>query len=229
MELKDKIAVITGCSKGLGFETTKQLLEKGAVVYGLGINNPEFGNENFHFIKCNVRNSEEVNNAFFQVYNESQNKIDILINNAGLGYFGFIENYPDNQIEEMIETNLFGTIYTCRNAVGVMKENKSGHIINISSTAGLEGMHQVSVYCATKYAVRGFSDSLFKELREYGVKVTCIFPGSVNTDFFRNAPGIKAHDKMMSPIEVAFQILNVLESSDNFLFNEVVFRPLSVK
>ena len=130
---------------------------------------------------------------------------------------------------EIFEVNVFGIFHTCRQIIPVMKEQKSGHIINISSTAGLESMPMVGAYCGSKHAVRAMSETMFKELREYGVKVTTVFPGSVKTDFFRNSPGIKPHDNMMSAEEVAEQIIFQLESSSNFVCNEIVFRPLIAK
>ncbi len=96
--------------------------------------------------------------------------IDILINNAGLGYFGLCEELPLEQWHEMFNTNVTGLFYATRMVLPGMKNQGSGHIINIASIAGLEGYQQVSGYCATKFAVRGFSDALYKEVRDKGVK-----------------------------------------------------------
>ena len=90
-------------------------------------------------------------------------------------------------------------------------------------------MAQTAAYCGSKHAVRGISESLYKELRDFGIKVTCVYPGSTKTDFFRNSPVIKPHDNMLMPEEVALQIIRALETSDNFLISDIEFRPLQPK
>lgn len=229
MQLTDKHIIITGVSRGIGLELSKILTEKGAHVYGWGRNAPKYSNERFHFIKCNVQDENSVNFAATQTLQMSNGRVDGLINNAGLGYFGYLEQQPMDEIKTMIDTNLYGVIYATRSVLGVLKAQGSGHIINISSIAGIEGYSQVSVYCATKYAITGYSEALYKELRDFGVKVTCIHPGSTQTNFFDNVESIKAHDNMLSPAEVAQNICFILESSDNFLTNSIVFRPLQPK
>ena len=103
-----------------------------------------------------------------------------------------------------------------------------GHIINIASTAGIEGYPQVSGYCATKFAVKGMSQSMYKEMRDFGIKVTCIYPGSVKTDFFRNS-AIETHDYMLMPQDVADMIIYSILTPDNFHQVNVEVRPLQPK
>ncbi|MFY0673118.1 MAG: SDR family oxidoreductase [Bacteroidia bacterium] len=230
MNLDNKHIVITGVSKGIGLELTKQLTAKGAHVYGWGRNAPkEFNHGNFHFFNCDVQSEQSVNEAAKATLEKSSGQIDGLINNAGLGYFGFLEEQPMQEIESMVSTNILGVIYSTRSVLPAMKAQESGHIINISSIAGIEAYQQVSVYSATKFAITGYSQGLYKELRDKGVKVTCIHPGSTETNFFDNVDAITAHSNMLSPVEVAANIVFVLESSDNFLTNTVVFRPMNPK
>ena len=167
--------------------------------------------------------------AFIHILNENNNRIDILINNAGLGYFGNVEDLPIEQWDEMMQTNVNGMFYCTRLAVPAMKSNGIGHIINIASTAGLEGMPMVSGYCATKWAVKGFSESLWRELRDFKIKVTCVYPGSVKTDFFRNSPNIKPHDYMLHPEDVADMMVYALKTPDNFHQVNLEVRPLQPK
>ena len=228
MDLNNKIAVITGVSKGIGQATALQLLAQGCRVFGLGRNNT-ITHPNFTFITCDIRNPKQVEEAFNTTYNYTQNQIHILINNAGLGYFGSLEDMPYEQWNEMFETNVNGIFYCCKNALPLMKKNKVGHIINIASTAALEGMPQVSGYCATKWAVKGLSESLFREVRDFGVKVTCIYPGSTKTDFFRNSPGIKPHDYMLMPEDVAANIVYAIQMPPNFHTVNLEIRPLQPK
>jgi NADP-dependent 3-hydroxy acid dehydrogenase YdfG len=228
MDLRNKIAVVTGVSKGIGYAVTNQLLAKGVKVFGLGRRH-SITLPNFTFMECDVRNEHEVQEAFRKIYEQTSNAIHILINNAGLGYFGLLEQMPSSEIQEMFETNVNGTIYCCREVLPVMKQQQYGHIINIASTAALEGMPQVSAYCATKWAVKGLSESLFREVRDHRIKVTCLYPGSVKTDFFRNSPGIQPHDYMLMPDDIALSMIQALEMPDNFHTVNLEVRPLQPK
>ncbi len=228
MDLKDKVAVITGVSKGIGAELSKQLLEEGCIVFGLGRNSGDIKHANFNFIKTDIRNFLEVESAFKKILSQNSS-IHILINNAGLGYFSNVEDLPLSQWDEMFQTNVNGMFYCTKLAVPVLKNVGFGHIINISSIAGLEGMPMVSGYCATKWAVKGFSESLWRELRDFRIKVTCVYPGSVKTDFFRNSENIKPHDYMLMPEDVAKMILHALKSPDNMHQVNLEVRPLQPK
>jgi NADP-dependent 3-hydroxy acid dehydrogenase YdfG len=229
MELKGKKVVITGVSRGIGNALVHQFLEKECTVGGFGINDPGIDNPKFSFYKTNIRNSSEVDDSFKHFFNTNKNGIDVLVNNAGLGSFGAVETYTDEQIAKMFETNVYGTLYMCRQAVPIMKSQQSGHIINIASTAGLEGYPEVSVYCGTKHAVKAISESMYKELRDYAVKVTCVYPGSVKTDFFNDIDAITAHDYMLMPEDVASMIVQATETHPNFHQVNLEVRPLQPK
>jgi NADP-dependent 3-hydroxy acid dehydrogenase YdfG len=229
MYLKDRIAVITGVSKGIGEALCRKLLAESCKVYGLGRNNFDCKDPSYTFIKTDVRSNTEVEKAFQYILERENNVLDILVNNAGLGYFGNVEDLPLDQWETMMQTNVNGMFYCTRLAVPVMKKGGSGHIINIASTAGLEGMPMVSGYCASKWAVRGFSESIWRELRDFKIKVTCVYPGSVKTDFFRNSPNIQAHDYMLMPDDVADMMVYALKTPDNFHQVNLEVRPLQPK
>lgn len=229
MELHGRSAVITGVSKGIGYYTALALLEKGVTVFGLGRNNNDISHANYHFIPCDVRNIGSVEQAFAQVFAKTNKQLHILLNNAGLGYFGFLEDMKPEEWQEMYETNVNGIFHTCRMALPVMKQQKHGHILNIASTAALEGMPQVAAYCGSKWAVKGLSESLFREVRDFGIKVTCIYPGSTKTDFFRNSANIKPHDYMLMPQDLATAIVQALEMPDNFHTVNLEIRPLQPK
>jgi short-subunit dehydrogenase len=227
MELLNKTAIVTGANKGIGLECVKQLLAEGARVYGICRTSCSTVHPNFICLKCDVGNLEEVNKVMDEILAKQQ--VDILINNAGLGYFGFCDDLDPAKWQEMFSTNVNGIFYFTRRVLPGMKQSGSGHIINIASTAGLEGYAQTSGYCATKFAVRGFSDALYKEVRDHGVKVTCVYPGSVKTDFFRHHAGIEPHDFMLQPVDVAAQILYALKSPANFHHVNLEIRPLQPK
>ena len=156
-------------------------------------------------------------------------ELHILVNNAGLGYFAFLEDTTIEQWKEMYDTNVNGTFYGCKLVLPQMKAQEYGHIINIASVAGLEGYPQVGAYCSTKFAVRGMTESLYKEVRDFRIKATCVYPGSVKTDFFKNSPGIKPHDYMLMPNDVATALVQILETPDNYHTVNYEIRPLQPK
>ncbi|MBO6517314.1 MAG: SDR family oxidoreductase [Bacteroidia bacterium] len=225
MNLNGKICVVTGVSRGIGRALVEQLLEEGATVVGLGRTRPSIDSPNFVFIETNVRLFPSVKSAFEELDAKFGGQVDVLINNAGLGYFGYLEDHTLDQWHEMFETNVNGIFYTCKLTVPGMKRRQSGHIVNIASTAAIEGYPQVSGYCGTKFAVKGMSQSMYKEMRDFGIKVTCVYPGSVKTDFFRNT-SIEPHDYMLMPQDVAKMIVQALQTPDNFHQVNLEVRPL---
>lgn len=235
MELTDKIAVITGASSGLGRAFSETLINKGATVYGLARNedklkklNDEYGNR-FKPVVLDVTKHEDIDRWVNETFSEAQPP-DVLINNAGIGLFGDVDELSLDEWHTMINTNISGIFYMTRQIIPLMKENENVcHIINIASIAGKVGNPKMTGYNASKFAVRGFSESLFKEVRYNGIKVTCFYPGSVDTHFFDNADGVETHPNMMSPRDLAKTLANIIETPDNFLINEVVMRPLNPK
>ena len=126
----------------------------------------------------------------------------------------------------MINTNLNGVFYLTSSFVPMMKQNLNVcHIINIGSILGKTTRVEGAAYSATKYGIQGFSESLFKELRGHGIKVTCVNPGSIDTDFFIGS-GIKPHHNMLQPNDIAAVIVHILETPDNLLIDEITLRPL---
>ncbi len=235
MELAGKVAIVTGASRGLGAHFSKALVDRGAYVFGLARSMDQLKKvrkhlgERFYPIRCDVRKEEDVRAAFQEVMLTRQ-RVDILINNAGLGRFGPVEQMSTKDWLVQVETNLNGVFFCTREAVPIMKaqnarEGFGGHIINIASVAGLLGNPNLTGYNATKFGVRGFSDALMKEVRHDGIKVTCVYPGSVATHFFDEV-GMEVPPHAMRPEDVAATVIHVLEGPDNYLISEVVMRPL---
>ncbi|HBQ59967.1 MAG TPA: NAD-binding protein, partial [Balneolaceae bacterium] len=155
---------------------------------------------------------------------------DILINNAGVMYSDNVDDLSLDEWHNMINVNLNGVFYLTRLIVPVMKENENVcHIINIASIAGLLGNPSISGYNASKFGVRGFSEALFKELRYDGIKVTAVFPGSINTDLFDKIEGMENHPNMMKTTDISSTVKFLLETDDNYLINEITMRPLNPK
>ncbi|MER2998754.1 SDR family oxidoreductase [Pontibacter populi] len=229
MDLQGKIAVVTGVSKGIGLSTVEALLEKGAIVAGWGRTKPALEHQDFHFFECDVRYPDSVQNAFDQTLSRLGVHIAVLVNNAGLGIAGKLDEQSIDDWQTMFETNVNGVFYCTRLVLPEMKEQGEGHIINISSIAGTTGIEEMSGYCGSKHAVRGISQSLYKEVRNYGIKVTCIYPGSVNTNFFDNFENITSRENMMRPEDIASTIVHALESHPNYHHVDIEVRPLMPK
>ena len=225
MEIKGKIAIVTGVSKGIGLETVKQLLEGGCIVAGWGRTSPEIQHKYFHFFKTDVADWENVQGSY-QSTKEALGTPTILVNNAGMGHQGLIHEMPVEEWREMFDINVHGLFYCIKVSVPGMIEQDGGHIVNVSSIAGTNGVKTMSGYVGTKHAVTGISHSIFQELREYGIKVTTIYPGSVNTNFFDNIEFANANDNMMRPEDVATSIVQTIQTFDNYHVVDVEVRPL---
>ncbi len=229
MDLFDKVAVVTGVSKGIGKATVEALLKESCIVAGWGRSAPDISHHNFHFFRADVSDIDSVNNAYYATVNALGGDIAILINNAGLGYEGKFEELDPVEWKSMFDTNVNGIFYCSRLILPQMKENDEGHIINISSIAGNTGIPGMAGYCATKHAVRGLSHSLYKEVRNFGVKVTCVYPGSVQTNFFDDIDSVTANNNMMRPEDIASSILHCLKSHANYHHVDIEVRPLKPK
>ena len=226
MELKGTLAIVTGVSKGIGLETVKALLQEGAIVAGWGRSNPEIGHENYHFFGTDVSDWDNVQGSF-RLTREKLGKASIMINNAGFGVQGLIHEMDVEDWKSMFDVNVHGLFYCIKVAVPDMIEMDEGHIINISSIAGTNGVETMSGYVGTKHAVTGIGHSIFKELRKHGIKVSTIYPGSTNTNFFDNIEFANAN--MMRPEDIATTIVQTLQTHPNYHVVDVEVRSLKPK
>jgi NADP-dependent 3-hydroxy acid dehydrogenase YdfG len=230
MDLTGKVAIVTGVSSGIGRATAEALLARGAAVAGWGRKLPEdLDNERFLFFECDVRDEHAVAEAFTNTQRELGPEIHVLVNNAGLGVFGPIDGFKSEDWHAMFDTNVNGLFYCTRAALPQMKKQHAGHIINVASLAATAGTANLAGYCATKYAVRGFSDALFKEVRPDGIRVTCVMPGSVETNFNGAQPGADPDPYKMQPEDIADAIIHALEAPDVTMISEIQLRPANVK
>ena len=226
--LKNKTAIITGISKGIGRALAEALLAADVTVIGWGQTAPQYSAEKLHFIACNIAEEAEVEAALIATKAISS-KVDFLINNAGFGYFSPISSFDTSQFRKMLDVNLTGSFLVTRAIVPLMQAQESGHIVNIASIAGRVGAPQGAGYNASKFGLAGFSESLFQELRSQGIKATTVYPGSTATHFFDEIPGASAHERMVDPRELAASIVHLMDTSPNFLIREIEIRPLWTK
>jgi len=150
---------------------------------------------------------------------------DILINNAGTFEPGGVIDEPDGQLEKMIQVNLLSAYHLTRVLLPAMIEQKSGHIFNISSIAGLQAYPNGGSYSISKFALTGFSKNLREELKIHSIKVTCIYPGAVYTDSWASA-GVKPN-RIMKPSDIAETVVQIAKLSPQAVVEELVIRPLA--
>ena len=226
MDLKGKTAIVTGSSSGIGHELCGLLTEKGASVYGFSRRPSSVDHPLFAWVQADVTKPEEIDRAFARVLREHE-CVDILVNNAGFGLFGAIEKFEPEDWNRLMATNLtaaFLCTLCTRRVVPGMKAARSGTIVNVASIAGKRGFKNGSAYCASKFGLNGFSEALVEELREEGIRVCSINPGSTDTEFFNRA-GVEPK-KLMNKKDVASLILAMIELPGDMLPDQVVVRPL---
>ena len=188
MSDKSRVWFITGSSTGFGRELAKQVLERGEKVVATARNTDDVADlvekypETARAIRLDVTKADEIKSSVEKAVEEFGN-IDVLVNNAGYGLGGGIEEPSEEQIRKQFETNVFGVIRTMREVLPIMREQKSGHILNLSSIGGFRSGPSVGYYTATKFALEALSEALSKEVEHLGIKVTLIEPGGFRTDF----------------------------------------------
>ena len=234
MQIKNQIAIVTGASAGLGRAISQTLVKKGATVYGLARNadklhklQQELG-KLFKPVTIDLCDEIAIRDWVTSTFHENYSP-QILINNAGTSQFADVDQLSAADWHAMINTNLNAVHFMTAAVVPLMKkQTEVSYIVQIGSILGKVSGSQKSAYSATKFAIQGYSEALFKELRGFNIKVTCLNPGSINTDFFKNS-GIIKNDHMLQPNEIADVITFLLETPDNVLIDELTLRPLRPK
>ena len=184
-----KIWFVTGASKGLGLALVKRLLNEGYRVAATSRNLSDLSkavdthSDQFLPLAVNIKNEESVQEAI-ELTISTFGKIDVVVNNAGYGLVGGLEELTDQEARDNFDVNVFGSLNVIRKALPYLREQKSGHILNISSIGGFTGRFPgFGIYCATKFAVNGLSESLAEEVKPFGIKVTIVQPGYFRTSF----------------------------------------------
>jgi NAD(P)-dependent dehydrogenase (short-subunit alcohol dehydrogenase family) len=183
-----KVWLITGCSTGFGRELAKYTLQQGNQVAVTSrkiadVQDIVTGYENQALpLQLDVTKPEEVKTAVQQTLGRF-GRIDVLVNNAGIGYFGAVEESEEEEVRRMFEINFWGLAHMTQQVLPAMRKQHSGHVVNIASIGGLVGFPAVGFYNATKFAVDGLSESLYKEVQPLGIKVTIVAPSGFRTDW----------------------------------------------
>ncbi|MEL1248202.1 SDR family oxidoreductase [Flavobacterium helocola] len=176
-----KVVLITGGSSGIGKSIGEFLHQKGFVVYGTSRNPEKITNSIFPLVALDVRDKQSIVNCVAEVIKKS-GRLDIVINNAGVGITGPIEEIPTEEIRNNFETNLFGPIEVMKAVLPQMREQKSGLIINITSIAGYMGLPYRGIYSASKGALELITEALRMEVKSFGIQITNVAPGDFATN-----------------------------------------------
>jgi NAD(P)-dependent dehydrogenase (short-subunit alcohol dehydrogenase family) len=202
-----KVAVVTGSSSGIGFETSLTLARSGFLTYatmrnlGKGATIKSVAAEEglpIHVVQLNVTEERSINDAIHSIKSDV-GRIDVLVNNAGYGLNGAFEDLAMEEIKAQYETNLFGVIRVTQAVLPIMRKQKSGIIVNISSGAGRFGYPGGSAYVSTKFAIEGLSESMAYELEPFGIRVVLVEPGVIKTNFVNSIVAAKKSQDPNSP------------------------------
>lgn len=233
MDLKNKISLVTGGTRGIGRAIAEALIRSGSQVVITARSSAEIatteaelnslgGGRAAGFV-CDVRDHSQVR-EIFQTVADKFGGVDILVNNAGIGVFAPVEEMTPDDFRAVLETNLFSVFYCCHEAIPIMKKRGGGYIINISSLAGANPHPRMAAYNASKFGLNGFSEALMQEVRHDGIKVSYIMPGSVNTAFGGDEPSAEK-SWQLQPADIARVVMDLLNHDERSLPSRVEIRP----
>ena len=227
--LEGKVALVTGASRGIGAAVAKALAAEGVRLGLASRSGDDLGIAGAVALACDVRRPAELH-ALAAATAERHGGIDILVANAGVGAYGPFLELPSDQLEEMIDVNVKGTLYAVRAVLPYLLESEGADLVTLASEAGRRGLPLEAVYCASKFAQVGFTRALDHELREHGVRCTSVCPGGVATDFAMGrgrTADMPALAGMMTAEDVAEVVLFVLTRPRNHRILETAFRPVT--
>jgi 3-oxoacyl-[acyl-carrier protein] reductase len=229
-DISGKVAVITGSGRGIGRAIAVELSQKGARVVVTARNVSELEETarlagSATIIPADVRKKDDIHRLLGQAASQL-GPIDILVNAAGIGVAGPVLDFSDSDYNDVLDTNLKSIFFASRCVLPSMIERRTGHIVNIASIAGKVGSANLAVYCASKFGVVGFTQALAEEVRQYGIRVSLICPGSTDTSFLgSSSKSSKSRDKMLSPADVAHAVMSIVTQEPNSFISEIVIRP----
>jgi NADP-dependent 3-hydroxy acid dehydrogenase YdfG len=227
--LTGRTALITGASRGIGASVARALADQGVNLGLASRSGDDLGIEGAVAMPADVRDQAALR-AIADATAQRFGGIDILVANAGVGAYGPFLDLPDDQLEEMIDVNVKGLIYSVRAALPYLVKSDAADLVTLASEAGRRGLPLEAVYCASKFAQVGLTRALDHELREQGVRCTNVCPGGVATDFAMGrgrTPDMPALAGMMRPDDVAEVVMFVLTRPREHRILEVALRPVT--
>jgi NADP-dependent 3-hydroxy acid dehydrogenase YdfG len=224
----ERYAIVTGASRGIGKAIANELWNNGYSLILIARSIPELEKvkeefkpteqQHIYIFGVDITNDKAVDQVFKRI-NQQKVEIKVLINNAGYFAVGSAE-LSTRDLRQLIDTNLIGAHNMIRHVLPGMKNQKSGYIINIGSIAGNNAISGVGGYSASKYALRGLNDSLFKELSAYGIKVTCISPSVTETTMVEDLPGFKDGEKIQT-LDIAKTVVFLLSLEKSAMIKDI--------
>ncbi|MCM3569438.1 SDR family oxidoreductase [Neobacillus mesonae] len=221
-----KTIIVTGAGTGLGKELALLFSKKGYHLLLTGRREETLASAKKEIeetggkadiLTLDIRSSEDISKKMDGI--SSQYSVYGLVNNAGVGHFGYFANTSEEQIREMLDTNVLGTILMTKTVLPVLVEQGEGLVMNIISTAGIRGKVQEAGYCASKFAVRGFTESLQKEYADTKIKFNAVYMGGMNTPFWEGSDYVKNPSGLMSAKEVAEMIIDKMDQDEIIIEN----------
>jgi NAD(P)-dependent dehydrogenase (short-subunit alcohol dehydrogenase family) len=218
MTIKNKVALVTGSSSGMGFATAIMLARAGIHTYASMRNLKKSktitelaSTENLplQVVQLDVNDKKSVKEAITKIVTEKE-RIDVLVNNAGYGLFGSLEDISIEELKAQFETNFFGVIRVTQLVLPIMRKQKSGTIVNVSSVGGRIGLPVLSAYHSTKFALEGLSESMSYELEPFGIRVVIIEPGVIRTNIMNSSIIAK---KAQDPKSPYFSLIQKVENN----------------
>lgn len=229
--LDGKVALITGSSRGIGLAIARSLGRLGAKLSLCSRNADkleraaaEIRSEGVNAVTtaADVTRSSDIG-MLVQKTEESLGAIDVLVNNAGIGYFGPFQGASESDWDGVLDTNLKAVFLLSKAVAPGMIERRTGHIINIASLAGKNAFAGGGIYCASKWGLLGLTECMAEDLRQYGIRVSAICPGSVATDFSPHAG--KDARKMLQPEDIAHAVEAIVTQAPQSFISEILLRP----
>ena len=227
--LADKVALVTGASRGIGAATARALAGQGVRLGLASRSGDDLGIDGSVAQPCDVRDAAALASIVAATVARF-GRLDILVVNAGVGAYGPFLELPAEDLEEMIDVNVKGALYAVRAALPELMKSDAADIVTIASEAGRRGLPYEATYCASKFAQVGLTRALDHELREHGIRCTSVCPGGVATDFAMGhgrTPDMPQLGGMMAPTDVAETVIFVLTRPRTHRILEVAFRPVT--
>ncbi|OEH92964.1 SDR family oxidoreductase [Bacillus solimangrovi] len=232
--LKQQVGIITGASRGIGKAIAFKMAEQGMKLTIVGSSQGIFetqkelnekGYTEITAVQADVSNEADVN-GFVQKTIDTYGKVDVLVNNAGVGFFKLAEETTLDEWQHAFNVNVQGVFLGMKSVLPHMKERRSGTIITISSDVSRYTIPNGSAYTATKYAVQGFSGAVSQEVREYGIRVGTINPGMVDSYFNNSEQGLPEKDDWLKPENIADAVVYMASAPKHMEIDEIVLHPL---
>jgi 3-oxoacyl-[acyl-carrier protein] reductase len=237
MDLRDKIILITGASKGIGREISFALAAEGSHIILTSRTASLLeeikdkiiqAGQKATVIPADLAVDSDIS-ALFERINDRFGKLDVLVNNAGIGIFGKLKDFSMEDFDRIIRINLRAVYLCCQNALKLMIPGSSGHIINIASAVGVKGYPDQSAYGASKHGVMGLTKALAEEIREHKINVSAILPGGVDTEFVSKARPDLDSSVLIPPSDIAKTIIYILTLSDRSMVDMIYIRRRNSK